>query len=106
MPEWCPNCGAYGFAEYNRGEKSCPKCDYKEKIIYTDDKSRLKRLIKLHLPELEKLEKKEKVLVVWKCKICGWTKGIAKGESPPDYPSCKDYEPHDWKKVDFKEMKK
>jgi len=62
MPDWCPKCGVFGFSEYidERGVEKCLKCNYREKIVYTSKKDRLKRLIELHLPELLRMEYKMK----------------------------------------------
>jgi DNA-directed RNA polymerase subunit M/transcription elongation factor TFIIS len=58
----CPKCGKWIFAEYidELHIKKCPNCGYRERVIFTDNEDRLKRLIKLHLKELEEMEKKEK----------------------------------------------
>ena len=60
--EECPKCGKFEFSEFidERGMKRCLSCGYKEKIVYTDDEDRLKRLIKLHEKELKEMEEKER----------------------------------------------
>jgi len=103
MPEWCPQCGAYGFAEYH-GEthvKKCLKCGYRERVVFTTDKERLKRLIKLHEPDLLAIEAKEKLMETHRCKTCGFMYGTSVGEKPPVHRSCKGAKPHDWEKLEF-----
>jgi len=60
--EECPNCRKFEFAEYMdlTGIKRCLACGYRERIIYTTDIDRLKRLIKLHEKELLEIEEKER----------------------------------------------
>jgi len=104
-------CGSYTFSEYMGAPriKRCSNCGYRERVVLTDDSTRLSALIKIHKKELSDFEEEQKKMDTWRCEICGWDYGTHKGEdisALPDYPTCRDHKKHKFKKVKFKRVDK